>query len=70
LHRPNIKYWLEIPSGENGGYQDMEQGLQLVVVFLAALATGGLVVNWTGLGRAMSRPIGNSKKICWSVKNC
>jgi uncharacterized membrane protein len=33
----------------------MEQALQLVVVFLAALATGGLMVNWIGLGRAMSR---------------
>jgi uncharacterized membrane protein len=33
----------------------MEQILQLVVVFFAALATGGLVVNWIGLGRAMSR---------------
>ena len=35
--------------------QDMEQALQLVVVFFAALATGGLMVNWIGLGRAMSR---------------
>lgn len=33
----------------------MEQGLQLVVIFIAALATGGLLVNWIGLGRAMSR---------------
>ena len=33
----------------------MEQALQLVVVFFAALATGGLMVNWIGLGRAMSR---------------
>jgi uncharacterized membrane protein len=32
----------------------MEQVLQLVVVFFAALATGGLMVNWIGLGRAMS----------------
>ena len=31
--------------GENGGYQDMEQILQLVVIFFAALATGGLMVN-------------------------
>jgi uncharacterized membrane protein len=35
--------------------QDMEQVLQLVVVFFAALATGGLMVNWIGLGRAMAR---------------
>ena len=35
--------------------QDVEQVLQLVVVFFAALATGGLMVNWIGLGRAMSR---------------
>jgi len=34
---------------------DMEQVLQLIVVFFAALATGGLMVNWIGLGRAMSR---------------
>ncbi len=33
----------------------MEQALQLVVVFLAGLATGGLLANWIGLGRAMSR---------------
>jgi glycerol uptake facilitator-like aquaporin len=42
-------------TGENRGNQDMEQILQLVVVFFAALATGGLMVNWIGLGRAMSR---------------
>src|SRR3974390_3533375 len=34
---------------------DMEQVLQLVVVFFAALDTGGLMVNWIGSGRAMSR---------------
>jgi hypothetical protein len=34
----------------------MEEVLQLVVVFFAALATGGLMVNWIGLGGAMSRP--------------
>jgi uncharacterized membrane protein len=33
----------------------MEQTLQLAVVVFAALATGGLMVNWIGLGRAMSR---------------
>jgi uncharacterized membrane protein len=33
----------------------MERVLQLVAVLLAALATGGLMVNWIGLGRAMSR---------------
>jgi uncharacterized membrane protein len=33
----------------------MEQVLQLVILFFAALATGGLMVNWIGLGRAMSR---------------
>jgi uncharacterized membrane protein len=33
----------------------MEQVLQLVVVYFAALATGALMVNWIGLGRAMSR---------------
>ena len=29
--------------------------LQLAAVFLAGLATGGLMVNWIGLGRAMAR---------------
>jgi uncharacterized membrane protein len=33
----------------------MERVLELVTVFFAALATGGLMVNWIGLGRAMSR---------------
>jgi uncharacterized membrane protein len=33
----------------------MEQILQLAVVGLAALGTGGLMVNWIGLGRAMSQ---------------
>ena len=33
----------------------MEQLLQLAVIIFAALATGGLMVNWIGLGRAMSR---------------
>jgi uncharacterized membrane protein len=33
----------------------MERVLQLAAVVFAALATGGLMVNWIGLGRAMSR---------------
>jgi uncharacterized membrane protein len=33
----------------------MENSFVLLVLFLAALATGGLLVNWIGLGRAMSR---------------
>ena len=33
----------------------MERLLQLAVIIVAALATGGLMVNWIGLGRAMSR---------------
>jgi uncharacterized membrane protein len=33
----------------------MKQVIQLIVVVFAALATGGLMVNWIGLGRAMSR---------------
>jgi uncharacterized membrane protein len=33
----------------------MEQVLQLAVLVFAAFATGGLMVNWIGLGRAMSR---------------
>jgi uncharacterized membrane protein len=35
--------------------QVMERVIQLAVVIFAALATGGLMVNWVGLGRAMSR---------------
>jgi uncharacterized membrane protein len=31
------------------------EGIQLAVIVFAALATGGLMVNWIGLGRAMSR---------------
>jgi len=38
----------------------MEQVLQLTVVVFAALATGGLMVNWIGLGRAMSRLSGST----------
>ena len=33
----------------------MKEILQLAVLIFAALATGGLMVNWIGLGRAMSR---------------
>jgi hypothetical protein len=33
----------------------MEKSFELIVLLFAALATGGLVVNWIGLGRAMSR---------------
>jgi uncharacterized membrane protein len=33
----------------------MKQVLQVTVIVFAALATGGLMVNWIGLGRAMSR---------------
>ena len=32
-----------------------ENSFVLVVLLFAALATGGLIVNWIGLGRAMSR---------------
>jgi hypothetical protein len=32
----------------------MENSFVLTVLFFAALATGGLIVNWIGLGRAMS----------------
>jgi uncharacterized membrane protein len=35
--------------------RDMEQVLELAVIVFGALATGGLMVNWIGLGRAMSR---------------
>jgi hypothetical protein len=33
----------------------MENSFVLIVLLFAALATGGLIVNWIGLGRAMSR---------------
>jgi uncharacterized membrane protein len=33
----------------------MESSFVLIVILFAALATGGLLVNWIGLGRAMSR---------------
>jgi hypothetical protein len=33
----------------------MEKSFVLIVLSFAALATGGLIVNWVGLGRAMSR---------------
>jgi hypothetical protein len=33
----------------------MESSFVLIVLLFAALATGGLMVNWIGLGRAMSR---------------
>jgi uncharacterized membrane protein len=38
----------------------MEQVSELAVVFIAALATGGLMVNWIGLARAMSRLSGST----------
>ena len=38
----------------------MEQVLQVAVVVFAALATGGLMVNWIGLGRAMARLSGST----------
>jgi uncharacterized membrane protein len=40
---------------ENGGNEIMEKSFELIVLWFAALATGGLIVNWIGLGRAMSR---------------
>jgi hypothetical protein len=33
----------------------MENSFVLIVILFAALATGGLIVNWIGLGRAMAR---------------
>jgi hypothetical protein len=33
----------------------MENSFVLIVLLFAALATGGLIINWIGLGRAMSR---------------
>src|SRR6516165_9259035 len=33
----------------------MEKSFVMIVLSFAALATGGLVVNWIGLGRAMSQ---------------
>jgi uncharacterized membrane protein len=33
----------------------MEKSFELLVLLFAALATGALIINWIGLGRAMSR---------------
>jgi hypothetical protein len=33
----------------------MEKSFELIVLLFAALATGALIINWIGLGRAMSR---------------
>ena len=33
----------------------MEKSFELIVLLFAALATGGLIVNWIRLGRAMAR---------------
>ena len=41
----------------------MEQVLQLAILVFAALATGGLMVNWVGLGRAMPRLLRLSEDI-------
>ena len=38
----------------------MENSFELIVLLFAALATGGLMVNWIGLGRAMSRLSGSA----------
>jgi hypothetical protein len=38
--------------------QAMEQVIELAVVIFAALATGGLMVNWVGLGRRNVSPLG------------
>ena len=35
--------------------ETLERSFVLIVLLFAALATGGLIVNWIGLGRAMSR---------------
>jgi hypothetical protein len=40
---------------ENGDTWSMEMSFVLIVLLFAALATGGLLVNWIGLGRAMAR---------------
>jgi uncharacterized membrane protein len=33
----------------------MEKSFELIVLLFATLATGALIINWIGLGRAMSR---------------
>jgi hypothetical protein len=38
----------------------MEMSFVLIVLLFAALATGGLLVNWIGLGRAMARLSGST----------
>ena len=59
-HPGNRSIWLatgpaEVTFRANMTNQDMERALQLAVIVFAALATGGLMINWIGLGRAMSR---------------
>ena len=39
----------------DGDERTVENFIVLIVILFAALATGGLIVNWIGLGRAMSR---------------
>ena len=38
----------------------MEKSFELIVLLFAALATGALIVNWIGLGRAMARLSGSA----------
>ena len=40
---------------KNEGNCTMEKSFVLIVLLFTALATGGLIVNWIGLGSAMSR---------------
>jgi uncharacterized membrane protein len=59
-HPGNRSIWLatgpaDVTFRANMRSQDMERALQLAVIVFAALATGGLMVNWIGLGRAMFR---------------
>ena len=58
IRLPLHLYECSVTVGTND--KDMEQILQLVVLFFAALASGGLMVNWIGLGRAMSRLSGST----------
>jgi hypothetical protein len=52
-----MEHWITAENAphENEGTRAMETLFVLIVLLFAALATGGLMVNWIGLGRAMLR---------------
>jgi hypothetical protein len=45
----------------------MQQALVLIAIFFAALATGGLIVSWIGLGRAIRTLVSIPGLTCYLV---